>query len=300
MKQQKTHLLITVAFVLIALDSLMTYTGRQITGTILPVNMIVPVILAIVFIIKGKDYFLPEKNTLGWLILATLGFSVGLITIPDTGLQRLFEVASAMVAFITGYVFIKWSKDENEVVKPLMIIGLLYTTVCVIAVSKILPQYFPMIVKLWAHNGQLIERPEVTTDQNFQIFYLIPGIIIFTLPFQKIRFSLSVYLILGSLYALAILQTRSGLLIAIGLIFLTTFSPIWAKNLGKWKIYVIPALGLFIAVIFLPTILNLASSIIIRFTETDYSTGLGRLHSFLYLFEKIYNPLWWLPQGNEE
>ncbi|MCW9014364.1 MAG: hypothetical protein OQL06_11320 [Gammaproteobacteria bacterium] len=300
MDQQKLHILATTAFVLITLDSLMVYIGKQIAATILPVNMIVPLILAILLVIKGKNYLLPDKTNLTWLAIAVLGFTSGIFTISELGFPRLFEIGSAATAFITGYIFAKWVKDENEAAKPLMLIGVLYTTVCVIAVSKILPQYFPIIIKLWAHNGQLIERPEVTTDQNFQIFYLIPGIIIFSLPFQKIRFSLAIYILLGSLYALAALQTRSGLLIALGLVFLATISPIWAKTLGKWKLYVIPALGLLIAIIFLPSILNLASGIIIRFTETDYSTGLGRLHSFLYLFEKIYNPIWWLPQGNKE
>ena len=300
MKDNSLHILVVIAFVLIALDSFMTYIGKQITGTILPVNMIVPVLLAVLLALKGKNYLLPEQKIIMWISIAALGFSVGIITIPNTGLGRLFEIISAIIAFIVGYMFSRWAKDEDQAAKPLLLIGLLYATVCIIAVSKILPQYFPVIMKLWAHNGDLIERPEVTTDQNFQIFYLIPGMIVFALPFQKIRFSLSVYIILGSLYALAALQTRSGLLIAAGLIFLATISPIWTKTLGKWKLYVIPALGILIGIILLPTILNMASGIIIRFTETDYSTGLGRLHSFLYLFEKIYNPLWLLPQGNDE
>lgn len=300
MKDNNLHILVVVAFVLIALDSLMTYIGKQITGTILPVNIIIPFLIAAIFVIKGKNYILPDKKHMIWLSVAALGLTAGTLTIPNTGIGRLFEVAGALVAFITGYMFSRWAKDEDQAAKPLLLIGLLYTAVCVIAVSKLMPQYFPIITKLWAFNGELIERPEVTTDQNFQIFYLIPGIIVFALPFKKIRFILSSLVILGSLYTLAVLQTRSGLLVAIGLIALITLAPIWSRNLGKWKIYLIPAISLVVAVLFLPKILSLASAIIIRFTETDYSTGLGRLHSFLYLFDKIYNPLWWLPQGNEE
>jgi len=300
MSQHKLHILAKTAFVLITLDSLMTYIGNELTGSILPVNIIVPPILAILVIVKGKDYLMPNLATTTWLSIAILGFFTGIFTISELGISRLFEIISAVIAFVTGYAFARWVSDEDEAAKPLLLIGIIYTTVCVIAISKLLPQYFPMVIKLWAFNGQLIERPEVTTDQNFQIFYLIPGIIIFTLPFQKFRFSLALYIILGSLYTLIGLQTRSGLLIAVGLIFLATFSPIWTKTLGKWKLYTIPLLGILVFIIFLPTIHTFANAIMIRFTETDYSTGLGRLHSFLYLFDKIYNPLWWLPHGNQE
>lgn len=296
----KNNILAKLAFILVSLDSFFVYFGKQVVGTIIPVNLTLPLILILILITKGKKYLVPENHILFGLSLSILGFTAGVIILPEFGMERIFEIISAIMAFIIGYIFIRWSRNTDEVANVMLTIGLIYTATCVIALSHKLPNLFPVIERLWSLNGTLISRPEVTTDQNFQIFYFIPGILLLALPLKKIKLTLVIICFLGSLYSLAELQTRSGVLVFFSIAIMCVFAPIWTKSLGRKKTVVYPIVGILSAAAFLPIILQYADAIILRFTKTDYSTGLGRLHSFLYLFDNIYKLTWWIPHGNSE
>ena len=297
---EKSSIYIKIAFVLIFLDSLFVYFSKQYLGAIIPVNLSIPVLVALAAITKGKKHIMPEQKIIVILLFTMIGFSAGTIILPEFGLSRITEIISALLAFIVGYAFIRWSKDSDEISPIFLGIGLAYSLTCMIALSHILPSLFPVIDKLWSLDGTLINRPEVTTDQNFQIFYLLPGLLVLALPLKKWRLLLSIVCFAGSLYALAKLQTRSGILVCFSVAAMCIFAPIWTKSLGRKKTFVFPIATLIIAAAFLPLILDYAHEIILRFTKTDFSTGLGRLHSLLYLFENIYKPTWWIPHGNAE
>ena len=283
----KSSTLTKLAFILISLDSLLVYFSKQLTGTIIATNLVIPLFLLLILATRGIRYLTPETRVLVMLSISTLGFITGIILLPEFGLRRFFEIISALIAFIVGYAFIRWSKNSDEVAPILLGIGLIYVITCGIALSHTLPSYFPVINKVWALNGALFNRPEVTTDQNFQIFYLIPGLIVLALPLRKIRLALTIFCFIGSLYVMAKLQTRSGFLICFSIAFMCIFAPIWTKSLGRKKTILLPVAGIITASVFLPLILEYASVLILRFTNVDFSTGLGRLHSFLYLFDNI-------------
>lgn len=297
---EKSSLLIKLSFILISLDSLLVYFSKQFTGAIYQVNLSIPLLLLLVLATRGKRFLMPETHVFAMLSISTLGFMTGIILLPGLGLGRFFEITSALIAFIIGHAFIRWSKNSDEVTPILLGIGLVYVFTCVIALSNTLPTYFPVINKLWSLNGTLVNRPEITTDQNFQIFYLIPGLLVLSLPLKKLRAILTTICFIGSLYTMAQLQTRSGFLVCSSIGLMCVFAPIWTKSLGRKKTILYPIAMMIAIAVFLPLIYEYASGLILRFTNTDYSTGLGRLHSFLYLFDKIYLPNWWLPHGNAE
>jgi len=290
----------SLAFSLILFDSLFVYLSKQHLGFIAPVNIIVPIFLILISIRKGYLYILPPRNIVILLALCSLGFISGAAILPEYGIHRVLETMSAVTAFIIGYIYIRWNDNEKSIYTVLLLVGVVYSLVCIIALSKLYPSIFPIVVKLWAFQGQLIERPEITTDQNFQVFYLLPAIVILATPLNKYKLSIVLFIIISAFYILSALQTRSGILVIIGTVFLCLIAPLWTKTLGRKKTSILPLLFGIGIIILLPLILKYGSNILIRFTSTDFSTGLGRLHSFFYLFEHIYNPLWWVPQGNHE
>lgn len=298
--QVQSSIFIKAAFILIFLDSLLVYFTKQQLGVIIPVNLTIPVLLIAAAVSRGPKHITPDIKTILVLSMTMLGFFAGVVILPEFGRARIFEIVSATIAFIVGFTFIKWSRDSNEVAPIFLLIGIAYSITCMIALSRISPGLFPVIDKVWSLNGTLINRPEVTTDQNFQIFYLIPGLLILSLPLKKLRLILTLVCFIGSLYALAKLQTRSGILVCFSVAVMCVIAPIWTKSLGRKKTYIFPIITALVAAISLPIILEYAHEIILRFTKTDFSTGLGRLHSLLYLFDNIYKPTWWIPHGNAE
>jgi O-antigen ligase len=157
-----------------------------------------------------------------------------------------------------------------------------------------------MITTDWAHSGKFISRPEITIDQNFQIFYLFPVALSLFLPFRPIRSLLAIVASIGAIYILLNIQTRSGLLAFILLIFFTLSVPILYKKYGRLKIVIIGLSSLLLVVVSFGWIMDMSANIIIRFTEKDsLASAYGRLYSSLYIFEHIFDINSWIPQGNE-
>jgi len=104
----------------------------------------------------------------------------------------------------------------------------------------------------------------------------------------------------GAMFILARLQTRSGSLAFLGIGLLCLLAPLRNKRLGRWKLVTIGIAGLVFLATGLPWLLKHSNLLIARFIDTDYATGYGRLLGFTYLFEHLFDPLWWSPQGNAE
>jgi len=290
----------TIIISLIFFDSFFVYFGRVLTGNILAVNFIIPILLLVVLFTKGSKYFLPPEKYLVSLTLCSLGFLMGAAIIDQYGFHRVLETGSAASAFLAGYIYTRWNENKKLTMMILIIVGLAYSILCTIALFKVSPHYFPVIIKLWAFKGSLIERPEITTDQNFQIFYLLPVVITVVMCSRTIEYLSWAIGTALSLYVISELQTRSGLLVLFGAALLSVISPLFIKGTSKKKIIGLISIISACTILAIPIIIKFAHNIIIRFTETDYSTGIGRLESFTYLFDKVYNPLWWLPRGNSE
>lgn len=252
-----------------------------------------------VFILGPKVVRLRDRWVLCMLgmILALL---MGVALAPDISTQRLYQIAGVIVYFLCGYIFSRWTRDHKVVQDTFLVIGTLYVSVCVVALLKIWPVWFPVIEALWAKGVVIETRPEIMTDQNFQIFYLIPVAVGLLMPLSFRKAIFFGILTLGSLYTLAQLQTRSGALVFGFCLTIGLFATIRNKDMGQTKAIVAPMLGIIAALAALPIIIKAADLLIYRFTDHGYRTAMGRIESITFLIEKIIDPTWWLPRGNEE
>ena len=300
-----------IAFAVLLCDSAFSYFTRPIIG-FTAVNIDVPIILLI--ITAGWSYrsFVPPA----WAVIAiacmSVGFIIGIYNIGlhdkvDFNSYRFIPLFSAIAAFLLGFFSFRWHNNIETYSKAFAWIGIIYSVICVVALLGLAPRFFPVINSLWSDNGIIRKRPEVTTDQNFQIFYLLPGVLLLALPFRLVRGTIASLLTVAALYSLAQLQTRSGTFALFATILLCTIAPFWTPSLGKEKVFWLPALSLLVALINLDLIVESSSLLIERITNLqsdtsfDYSTGIGRLSSFLYLFDHLSDPTWWvLPQGYNE
>jgi hypothetical protein len=234
------------------------------------------------------------------MLAISFSFMLGLITAPEVNALRVNQALGMFVAYVSGYLVFRWVDDVDTIGQLLMFVVGAYVCVCLIALLKIAPAYFPLEIEYWSLNGIPQSRPAVTTNQNFQVFYLFPCALLLALPFRVLRFAIVAALVLGSLYILSQLQTRSGLITFGGGVLLALMSPLWTRDLGRRKLIWISVAGICGALMMAPLIMNQASLVIYRFTNDNYATGLGRLVGFLYLFEHLGDPDWWLPQGSSE
>jgi hypothetical protein len=265
------------------------------------VNALVVPIFFLLIVTGNARHFIPSFATLLWLFLAVMGYTIGVLVAPDITTQRFLQIGTALIAFFVGFGFFKNCNDEDIIARILTAVVLLYVVVCVIALSRTLPSLFPLQDQIWSHKGILYRRPEVTTDQNFQIFYLFPATLALALPIKLKRLIFTILAVIGGLFVTAQLQTRSGTLVQLATIVLALSAPLFIPSLGRKKTLFLPVAGLLGIILALPFVLSSSELLFHRLAATDFETGFGgRLKGFLYLFKHIWNPLWWLPQGNTE
>ena len=288
----------TALFLLVLFDSFFNYFLQNIGGR-LPVNALAAVFLVLGAFKFGMRPLLPPMNILLALVFGFLGFMLGVIFISETSATHVLSIGSAMCGFFIGFLTTRWAKDARIDAIAFSFAGGLYVIVCIIALLEIAPRFFPLINAVWSDNGILRFRPEVTTDQNFQILYLIPAALPLVLPYRFWQFSTALAMSVGSLFVLARLQTRSGFLVFAALLFLCWIAPLWVKSLGRNKLLILPLVVVSFAVLFFDQILAAGSLLITRFTG-GMETGHGRLVSITYLFEHILDVGWWVPHGNME
>ena len=231
------------------------------------------------------------------LFVGVLGFSVGIVTIPEVGYSRLLTLGSATCAFFIGVCCANNIKHVDRFANVCIFIGIVYCFVCMAALLKLYPPLFPLKLSLGFRDGVQVIRPEITTDQNFQIFYLLPSVLVLALPFRIKRFLLSFTCFSLSFYILTQLKTRSGILVLLGTLLLCIVAPLGSRQLGKTKILSLPLFMGLIAILFLPLIIGFSTGLIERFTGS-YHTFYGRIISIVYLAKHVLLPEWWIPQGN--
>jgi len=289
-----------VAFGSVMLDALITYFLKTATGILLPVNVVLPLFLLMIVMSSGWRAVLPPRHVIIAFFVGVLGFAIGPPLVDEIGAYRYIEMTGALCAFAAGYSCMRWASEERGFVRLVTVVGGLYVIVSFMALLAVAPSLFPVVKAHWARGLMVVARPEIMTDQNFQVFYLFPAALVLILPFRVVRFGVSLALTIGGLFVLAKVQTRSGILVLSGTIVLSLIAPIWDRSLGRWKMLSMPIIFVLLFAIGINLILREGAFAIARFTEVGFQTGYGRLLSFLYLFKHIYDPLWWIPRGNSE
>jgi hypothetical protein len=288
-----------IAFVIVLLDSMMSYFLRPILGAKeVPVNAILPVVLLILLKNFGIKAFGISKHARIALIVGFTFFFLGIFFLPEFDLYRVATIATALSAFFIGYFAARWSDDAEIYAKAFLIIGGLYVCVCVLAIHSVFPSLFPVIKRVGYYFGIISVRPEITIDQNFQFFYIFPVVLVLALPFRLVRFIAGFVGLVCGFYVLNILQTRSGFLVMLGATVLCFLSPLFTKELGRKKTFILPFIILGLVLLNIELILQIGEPITERFFHRDYNTLEGRVMAIKYLFEHVTSPTWWFPHGN--
>ena len=280
------------------LDSMFTYLLSNLLGVNLPVNAFIPVLILLSMIFTGIRIYIPPLRIIFYILIMMFGFFIGMIILKEVdAINQTKKIATAIIAFSVGYATIYNSQDEKQLTKYLTFIGTIYIVICSIAVLKILPSYFPIKNHIRSEGWSLIARPEVTTDQNFQIFYLVPAILGMAIANSIKKYFFYFLLLCGAALVLAKLQTRSGIIYIVFTLFMAWISP-WLKGHFDFrKMVVIPAIFLVIAIIKIDAVISASELLISRFTNDDYHNAIGRIFSAEYLFINLFNPSHWLPYG---
>lgn len=288
-----------LAFAAVLFDSLFTYYLST-AGYFVPVNSIL-ILLLIGLIVLSKGRSLTMAITPAVLLfIAIMSFIVGIVLNPQVENVRVLKLGAAICAFFIGISCARNLNNVDRFADLCLLIGIAYCITCSLALLKLLPSVFPLTLSLGFNNGVQVVRPEVTTDQNFQILYLLPSILVIALPFQLKRFLLTLCCISLSFFVLTQLKTRSGLLVFVGTLLLCLSAPILSNTLGgKKKSILIPILILIVFMLFFPAIAGFSTGAIDRFAGS-YHTFHGRILSISYLFQHLFSPEWWLPMGNSE
>lgn len=282
------------------IDSLGTYFFWNKVG--FPHNSLLVIMFVVVFLGWGFMKSIPHRKEILSIALIIFGFLLGIVLNDDMGISKLFKLATALMAFVVGYTACRWTSDSDRFLKLFLSVGSLYVITCIMALLQLYPSLFPIVYSTgFRASGQLVTRPEITIDQNFQVFYLffIPSV--FMLDFKILRYTFACLLTFLGLYVLIALQTRSGLLIFLGVLMIVwVAAPTVNRKYGRYKLILLPIVTAVVFVVFYDKILSISEPLLERFQSKEVKTLEGRMFSATYLFKYLLNPLYWLPQGNEE
>jgi len=283
----------------VLLDSLLTYFLKHWVGFLPPVNALLIVILAVILLTWGVRVILPPAHITVLLIVAAFGMIGAKVFYGDLEMNQLGAIALSLSAFFVAFFAFRWSDSAELFRNVFLTVAFTYVAVCVIALLKVSPSLFPVINAVWSDKGVLELRPEVTTDQNFQIYYLLPLALLITLPFKPVRSTLVLLGIIGALFVLAKLQTRSGVLVFGATVAMALAAPFWTSSLGRRKVFLLPLILLAAAAINYNVILHAGTLLIDRFHDSD-NTAYSRWIAFMFTVRHIADPAWWLPRGTTE
>lgn len=300
-------ILLSLAFT----DVMIRYFGDSLSISILRQPWIViTALLAPVLLINIEQIAKLKKWTLlaftGLLISLLIGYFTiekpsQLILNSKTPFQILpSDLLKMIVAFFIGALWISRPNINGKFTSDLfLLISLIHTLVCLIAVLKISPSLFPVVDKPYFRDGRLISRPEITTDQTRQALYLFMNLCVIFTQRSNIKRLIAVIVSVGIVFIISKVQSRwSSLLFAVFFI-LSFLMAIQYKKISFATLLTWAFVG--VAIIFWKSdsILVYLEDLIWRFKQVDSSYG-GRLISIVYLSEKIIDPNFWIPHGFNE
>jgi len=294
----KAPLIYFVPFAITFMDSAFAYFAHPL-GFTLTANAAVPFILLYFGVCNYQALRLPQ-STLVWLGVLIGSFCLAVLTANDMSFHRIPESVSCMASFYSGYLLWRRAADSNQLARWLIWLSLVYVVICLVALSYRYPAHFPVNIHYWSQDGLAQGRPMVTADSNMQFYYVFPAALALLLPFRLFRTTLAAVVVVGGLYVLAQLQTRSGSLSYAGVLVLVLLAPLWNKELGRAKMLLYPLVALAAVITFRPIVQHAFELLLYRLNEPDMASGNGRVGSTLYIFNHLLDPYWWIPRGADE
>lgn len=290
-----------IACVILMMDALITYLMRSAFGFAVPPNAFTCALAAGAFALSLRGEGSLPITWLALLFFGLTGFLIGVLAFGELTLGRVTQIVSPFLAFIAGFLWLteKTRRAENDWVWACYSISLLYALVCVLALSTAFPGYFPVVETRWSLNGDLISRPEVMTDQNFQVFYLL-GTALPLVYGLTARVLVPVAMGVGlSGWVLVSLQTRSGVIVYGGVVLAAALIG-FCRHRTRMGILLVGLGALIVLYSLAEFALQVSAPLIARFSTHEGGGLGGRLLSAEYLLQNIVNIEWWVPQGNAD
>ena len=296
-KEKKMALYWTALAAALYCDTMATYFARTLTGAGFPYSALMLMLFVVgLFVVGYPKIKLPLYGYIA-IYLLVLSFSISILSLEEFELSRFRQLAGAIVALGIGYACFTAAKTENQIRFVFSFVSLSYAIVCFIALRKIYPALFPVINTIGNRAGEVVIRPEVTTDQNFQIFYLLPIAMLLALE-NSTRRLVTIFVVSAvSAYCLSELQTRSGSLVLVATLAMSAIVGMRSRGKFDWRLVALVFLGLVGSLAFLQKIIAVFEKLIERFTVADFDTLEYRTNNFLFTFQHLLDVDWWLPSG---
>jgi len=229
--------------------------------------------------------------------LLVLSFSVAILSVEGIDSRRFLDLIGAVVGFGVGYGCFAAAKGTGQLRQAFLFVGAAYALVCFIAVTNLYPPLFPVVNGVGLRDGEIFYRPEVTIDQNLQIFYLVPIALLMALENSTLR--LIILLTIGAIdaFVLSEIQTRSGSLVFVATFVFAAIVGMRSRSKLDTRLIALASVGLLGGLLFINKIIHVFQNLIARFTVDDFDTLGDRTDAFLFTFKHLFDVEWWVPQG---
>jgi len=296
----------TCIFILSFSDVVLSYFGQSI-------NLPRPwVLIIILFSIASIFSFRDFSRIKPWILISSLLLFISLllgtmiIDIPKSILSsnneglttvKTNDIITLAAAFFIGAIWaLRQNKNAYLATDVLLFVSAIHTAIIVIALLKVYPSLFPIIDMPYFKNGIMISRPEITTDQTRQVLYLFVCLCVVFIHKSYIRLFISMAVSLAIIYIVLQVQSRWSAILFSLYIILAYMLAIYYKTQTKYTVIFLIVGGSITIVSNLNEISLLMQNLVWRFGQAGSGYG-GRLTSILYMFEKLADPGYWLPQG---
>ena len=283
-------------FIWLMFDSLILYLLRPFF--FIPINGLLPFLVTFAFLFdKSRSNKLKTNHILSWFFIA-LGLLLAIVFHVESASTVSKQFATALSAFIIGLKAINTKAVSDKFLKLISLVGLVYALACTAALLGVSRTYLPVSYLTGFNDGVPVIRAEITTDQNYQIFYLFPLLLSLVIKQSMILRAMQLVGLIAALFVIIQMETRSGLIVMVGFAAAMIFLPFWYRRAGSVLYIVLFLIGLFMIILIkLPLIIELSQGMVRRFTDSDLSTFWGRVHSLTYLFQHLFDPSHWVPKG---
>lgn len=286
-----------ILFSFVMLDSMINYFIKHRLGVVYPVNALAIPFMLVIPVFFGLAAIRIPAWCVAALIATAAGFVLGIAVDGEVRWELFGQLASAFVAFITGLNAVYFCANRGKLFHVLIALGGLYSLVCAMAVARLAPGFFPVIDAIRYENGIEKIRPEVTADQNFQVFYIFPAALILVIRLNRPFVALvAAFLAMTPLYVVAQLQSRSGFLLIGATIALSFVLPAWSRHRQWRSLFILPVVVFALAAWKFQAIVGIIGGLLDRFGNLQ--TLGNRLDAAWFLITNFWNPTMWLPIGD--
>ena len=254
-------------------------------------------ILFLLGIVRNRDWItLPGPSYILSLLVLYVSLSIGGFMGSGELIPTLMKNTSLVVSFLVGYACLRNCSNESRFFVTLAAVSITYTILCTIAVLKIAPAWFPVKGNINILGGELVQRYEITTDQNFQVLYILGSTTLILAAKRLSHYVALVILTFMNFYVMSELQTRSGFIVLLLAIFLMTLTRLRRLGAARATLYFGGGLAFIITVGVLTSseLSEVFQKIILRFTDSDLHTLSARTEGVQLFLQFLANPKRWI------